>query len=161
VGKYWSIAGITRPSPYELKRRILMLKIALAIVLIAHGLVHAGLAAAPNPADPNAKPGAFFTSMERSWLLPQLGLNTSRVQWIGILLVAASTLGFVLAGLGIFGVAGLSTVWRMVAFISACLSLLLLILFWHPWLPVGVLINIGIMIALQWAKWPPVDIIGS
>jgi hypothetical protein len=138
-----------------------MLKIVLGIFIIAHGLVHAGLAAAPNPADPVAKPGAFFTAPERSWLLPKLGLSASTVQMIGIILVVLSTLGFVLAGLGIFGVAGLSVVWRSVAIISALISSLLLLLFWHPWLPVGVLINIATLVALLWAKWPPIDLIGS
>lgn len=138
-----------------------MFKIALGLFIITHGLVHAILAIAPNPADANAKPGAFFTAAERSWLLPQLGLNASTIQWIGIILVVLSTLGFVLAGLGVFGVAGLSTIWRTLAVISACISLVLLIVFWHPWLPVGVLIDIAILVALLWAKWPPVDMFGS
>jgi hypothetical protein len=137
------------------------LKIALALFIIAHGLVHAGLAAAPDPVDPDAKPGAFFTAVERSWLLPRLGLNPSTVQWAGIILVALSTLGFVLAGLGIFGVAGLGAVWRSIAIFSACVSTLLLVLFWHRWLPVGVVINIGILVALLWAQWPPEALIGS
>ncbi len=136
-----------------------MLKIALAIFLIAHGLVHAGLAAAPNPADPNAKPLAFFTAAERSWLLPRLGMGETAVHWVGVTLVALSTLGFVLAGLGIFGVAGLSTIWQTVAIISAMPSLLLLILFWHPWLPVGVLIDMVVLIALLWVKRPLADMI--
>ena len=138
-----------------------MLKIVLAIFLIAHGLVHAGLAAAPNPSDPGAKPGAFFTTLERSRLLPKMGLNAATIKWVGIILVLMSTFGFVIAGLGMFGVIGLVTIWRIIAIISACISLLLLILFWHPWLPVGVLINIGILLALLWAKWPLVDMIGS
>jgi hypothetical protein len=138
-----------------------MLKIALGVFIIAHGLVHAILAIAPNPADPNAKPGAFFTAAERSWLLPQFSLNAATIQWIGIILVGLSTMGFVLAGLGIFGVAGLSAIWRTVAIVSAIVSLLLLIIFWHPWLPVGVLIDLSLLIALLWAKWPPVDLIGS
>ena len=138
-----------------------MLKIALAIFLIAHGLVHAGLAAAPNPVDQDAKPGAFFTSPGRSWLLPRSGLNPAAVQWIGIILVALATLGFVLAGLGVFGVSGLTTIWRTVAVFSSCVSLLLLVLFWHLWLVVGVLIDIGILVALLWANWPSVDLIGS
>ncbi|MCP4415027.1 MAG: hypothetical protein GY805_00295 [Chloroflexi bacterium] len=136
-----------------------MFKMTLAIFLIAHGLVHAGLAAAPNPADPNAKPGAFFTAVERSWLLPRLGMGITAVHWIGIILVALSTLGFVLAGLGIFGVAGLSAIWRTIAIISAISSLLLLILFWHPWLPIGVLIDIVVLIALLWMKRPLADMI--
>jgi hypothetical protein len=137
------------------------MKIIITLFLIAHGLVHTGLAAAPNPNDPDAKPGSFFTSSERSWLLPKLGLNPAAVQWIGIILVALATLGFVLAGLGIFGVAGLSEVWRTVAVFSASVSLLLLVLFWHLWLIVGVLIDIGILIALLWANWPSVELIGS
>jgi hypothetical protein len=138
-----------------------MLKTILALFLIAHGLVHAGLAAAPNPSDPDTKPGAFFTSSERSWLLPQLGMSSSAVKWIGIILVALATLGFVLTGLGIFGVSGLTTIWRTVAVISAWGSLLLLILFWHTWLFVGVLIDVAILIALLWANWPSAELIGS
>jgi len=138
-----------------------MLKTALAIFIIAHGLVHAILAVAPNPADPNAKPLAFFTATERSWLLPQLGLNSVTIQWVGIILIALSTMGFILAGLGIFGVAGLSIIWRTVAIISAGFSLLLLITFWHPWLPVGVLIDIGTLGTLLVLNWPPVDLVGS
>ncbi len=138
-----------------------MLKIALAIFIIAHGLVHAILAIAPNPADPSAKPGAFFTTAERSWLLPQFGLNASTIQWIGVILVGLSTLGFILAGLGIFGITGLSTIWRTVAIFSAILSLLLLITFWHPWLTVGVLIDIVTLVALLVVNWPSVDLVGS
>ena len=90
-----------------------------------------------------------------------MGLKAAAVQWIGIILVALATLGFVLAGLGVFGVPGLVAIWRTVAVVSACLSLLLLITFWHPWLVVGVLIDIGILVALLWLDWPPVDLIGS
>lgn len=138
-----------------------MLRIVFGVFFIAHGLVHAILAVAPNPADPEAKPGSFFTAPERSWLLPQIGLSVSAVQWIGIILVVLSTLGFVLAGLGIFGVPGLYTAWRMLAVISSCISLVLLILFWHPWLPVGILIDIGTLIVLLLVKWPAAGMIGS
>jgi len=138
-----------------------MLKIGLGIFLIAHGLVHSILAVAPNPGDADAKPGAFFTAVERSWLLPQLGLDATAIRWIGIILVAAATTGFVLAGLGVLGVPGLSAIWRTAAVVSSCVSLLLLILFWHPWLIIGVLIDIAVLITLLWAKWPTVEMIGS
>ena len=138
-----------------------MLKTLLAMFIVAHGLVHAGLAAAPNPDDPNSKAGAIFTAADRSWLLPRLGVNAPAIHWIGIILVALSTLGFMLTGMGIFGAAGLSSIWRTAAVISSCLSLLLLILFWHRWFPVGVLIDIAILAALLLLKWPPVEMIGS
>lgn len=137
------------------------MKIIIGLFLIAHGLVQAGLAAAPNPEDPETKPGAFFTSTERSWLLTKVGLSSASVRWIGIVLVALATLGFVLSGLGVFGVPGLSEIWRTLAIASAVVSLLLLILFWHLWLIIGVLIDVGILIALLWLDWPPIDLIGS
>lgn len=138
-----------------------MLKSLFAILLIAHGLVHAGMAAAPDPGDPDSKPGAFFTSPARSWLFLRLGLNPSSVRWIGLLLVALAVLGFVLAGLGVFGMPRLVEVWRTVAVVSASVSLLLLIIFWHPWLIVGVLIDAGLLIALLWGKWLSANLIGS
>ena len=137
-----------------------MLKTLFALFLIAHGLVHSGLAAAPDPNHPDSKPGAFFTSPPRSWLFLRLGLNPAFVRWIGIILVVLAVLGFVLAGMGVFGVPGLGEMWRTVTVISASLSLLLLILFWHPWLIVGVLIDAGLLIALLWGNWSPADLIG-
>jgi hypothetical protein len=64
-------------------------------------------------------------------------------------LVALPTLGFVLEGLGVFGIPGSSEIWLLVAaVVSAAVSLLLLVLHWHLWLILGVLIDIGILIAL-------------
>lgn len=132
-----------------------MLKIVFGVFLMAHGLVHVGLAAAPIPNDAGSKPGAFFTAASRSWLLPRVGMSASVVKWTGIFLVALTTLGFILAGLGVLGVPGLTEIWQTIAVVSACLSLLLLIVFWHSWLVVGVLIDIGILVALLWAQWSP------
>jgi hypothetical protein len=134
------------------------LKTVIALILIAHGLVHAGLAAAPDPKDPDNKAGAFFTSAKRSWLLLKLGLSPITIQWIGIGLVSLATLGFVLAGLGIFGVPGLDTIWRVIAIVSAAISLLLLILFWHRWLVVGILIDLVILAELLWINWLPASV---
>jgi len=72
-----------------------MIRIFIGIFLIAHGLVHIGLAAAPIPNDPNSKPGAFFTDTTRSWLLSKIGLNASAIRIIGIVLVALVALSFV------------------------------------------------------------------
>jgi hypothetical protein len=136
------------------------MKIIIGLFLIAHGLVHVGLAAAPDPNESESKPGAFFTAPQRSWLLPQLGLKPAAIRRIGILLVVFTTLGFVLAGLGVFGVPGLAELWRTIAVVSAVLSLLLLLLFWHPWIILGVLIDVGIIFSLVWADWPSPALIG-
>lgn len=63
-------------------------------------------------------------------------------------MVALPTLGFVLEGLGVFGIPGSSEIWLIAAVVSAAVLLLLLVLHWHLWLILGVLIDIGILIAL-------------
>lgn len=138
-----------------------MIRILIGIFLIAHGLVHSGLAAAPIPNDPNSTPGAFFTDATRSWFLTGIGLNASAIRITGIVLVALATLSFIAAGLGVFGVPGFDSIWRTITVVSAGLSLLLLAVFWHPWLIVGVLLNTSILISLLWAHWPSSDLIGS
>ena len=132
------------------------MKIILGVLLIAHGLVHTGLAAAPNPADPDAQPLAFFTTVGRSWLFSRVGMTPNSVKWIGFSLVGLATLGFVLAGIGILSSGGLNTIWRPCAAFSSFVSLLLLVLFWHPWLPVGILIDLATMAVVFWNKVPEI-----
>lgn len=117
----------------------------LGIFLILHGLVHTGLAAAPIPNDPASKPGAFFTAETRSWFLTRLGFSPKVIAITGISLVVFATFGLVLAGLGALGVAGLAANWVSMAVSSAAVSLILLAIFWHPWLVVGALIDIAIL----------------
>jgi ABC-type nitrate/sulfonate/bicarbonate transport system ATPase subunit len=66
-----------------------------------------------------------------------------------------------LEGLRKPGVGSLTTIWRTAAVISSILSSLLLIAFWHPWLPVGIVINMLTLLGLLVLKWPPASIIGS
>jgi len=68
--------------------------------------------------------------------------------------------GFVLVRLGVFGVPGLTEIWRTVAVISAGVSLLL-VLFWHHWLIVGVLIDTGVLVSLLWINWPSAELLSS
>jgi len=132
------------------------MKIILGVLLVAHGLVHVGLAAAPNPADPDTKPLAFFTTVDRSWLFSRIGMTPNSVKWIGLILVGLATLGFILAGIGILSSGGLNTIWRPCAAFSSVISLLLLVLFWHPWLPVGILIDLAALTIIIWNKFPEV-----
>jgi hypothetical protein len=131
-----------------------MLSTIFGVFLIVHALAHAGLATAPIPDDPNPTPGAFFTDVKRSWLFLKIRLDYAVVRWIGITLVALSIIGFIIAGLGVLGIPGLYNIWREIAGFSAGISLLLLILFWHPWLVVGVVVNIGLWIMLFLNKVP-------
>jgi len=131
-----------------------MLRTIFGLFLIAHAVAHAGLAAAPIPDDPDPKPGTFFTEISRSWSFQKLRLDGAVVKKIGIILVILTVLGFIIAGLGGLGIPGLNKIWSTAAGLSAVVSLILLILFWHPWLIVGVLIDFGLFLVLFLNKWP-------
>jgi len=130
-----------------------MLSIIIGVFLIAHGAVHAILATAPIPRDPTSKPGTFFAASKRSWLLRGLGVPDTVTKWIGIFLVVAATVTFVLAGSGVLGVPILSIFWRTLVVIAAAISTFLIIVFWHSRLLLGFLINAFILVVLLWLNW--------
>jgi uncharacterized membrane protein YraQ (UPF0718 family) len=137
-----------------------MLSTIIGVFLIAHGVVHAILATAPIPKDPDSKPGAFFAVTKRSWLLRGLGLPDDVTKWMGISLVVAATLTFVLSGSGVLGVPVLNGIWQTLVVIAAGISMMLLILFWHSWLFVGFVINALILVSLVWLDWTITTIAG-
>ena len=123
------------------------------VFLIAHGLVHAILAAAPRPDVPDAKPMTFWTRPSK--LLPGVGESITRP--VAMILWIASTLLFVAAGLGVLGVPGVSDIWSGLTAAGAITSLLLLMFFWHRWLIIGVLIDLGLLLLIVVFNWTPVS----
>jgi len=81
-----------------------MTRIMIGVFFILHGLVHAGLAAAPIPKDATSRPGSFFTHPTRSWLLRRMHFTPGAIRTAGLSLVVLTTLGFVLAGMAALGV---------------------------------------------------------
>lgn len=131
-----------------------MLRTILGIFLIGHGIAHAGLASAPDPTESDSTPGAFFTQKGRSRLFQQLDLDPTLVQRIGIVLAGISIVGFILTGMGVLGMPGLEMIWQGLALVSSVASLILLILFWHPWIILGVVIDIGLILLAVLNSWP-------
>lgn len=84
----------------------------------------------------------------------KFGLDPGFVRLVGIILVVLSTLGFVLSGMGTLGVPELSEIWQAAAGFAVVVSLILLILFWHPWIVVGVLIDIELVVLTCLNSWP-------
>jgi hypothetical protein len=110
------------------------------IFLILHGLAHVGLAVAPRPDDPQKKIWGFFTRESR--LLTRFGAGPRVVSRLGLFLAGLAALLFVLAGGGL--IAGLPA-WSVATAAGAVVSLALLSLYWHAYLPIGVLIDLAVL----------------
>lgn len=130
-------------------------------VLIGHGLIVAG----------QALPGAWIqnptwlrwwpTALGQSWLLHALQLERTPWTWLaaggwlvgGVLLVAA--------GMAALGVVVPRELWRALAITGAAVSLAMLLAYWHPFTTLGLALSAGILIALGWAAWSPLHLIGA
>ena len=121
-----------------------ILKIVFGLFLVAHGLIHASYGS-PAPAP---KPGApeWPFVLTRSWILTPLGLNATVTQAIGTGLWILTAAGYVLAGLGFLGVPVLQHVWQPLTIAASITSLLLLVLFWHLWLVLGIIIDVALLV---------------
>jgi len=131
-----------------------MLKTIAAIFIILHGLTHTILAMVPSPNAPDAGVATFFSGLG-SWLLTGLGLSESASKLIAIVLAVIATIGFVAAGLALFDILIPFDWWHALAIASAVVSLLLVVIFWHPYLIVGLLIDAAVLATLLSTKWSP------
>jgi hypothetical protein len=124
----------------------------VAIFVILHGLVHAILSMVPSPKAPDQGVAMFFSG-GGSWLLP--GLSKSTGQTITITLAVIATMGFVAAGLALFGALVPFDWWRALAIGSAAVSLLLLVTFWDMYFIAGLLIDCVLFVTLLLTDWSP------
>jgi hypothetical protein len=129
-----------------------MLKTIVAIFVILHGLTHSIMAMVPSPNAPDAGFATFFSGLG-SWLFT--GLSESASKTIATILAVIATLGFVAAGLALFGILVPFDWWRILAIASAVVSLLLVVIFWHPYLIVGLLIDVAVLVTLIFTDWSP------
>jgi hypothetical protein len=119
--------------------------------LVAHGLVTAAIGAGslaggpgvPNPAWLNWWPAP----LGRSWLLDALPLGAPGVALGGGLWVAGGVM-LIAAGAGVLGLPGLHGAWQTLALVGACLSLVALALYLHPYYALGIALNVAIAAAL-------------
>ena len=128
-----------------------MIKIALAVVVLAHGIGHI-LFLVPLLGI------AEWGQSARSWLL---GADTP-AKLIGGLLWLVALIGFCAAAFGLFSQ---QEWWRPVAIISSAVSLVGLLLFWaNPASSSAVsaaVVDLLVPIALLVIRWPSVELIGA
>jgi len=113
----------------------------IGLFLIAHGLVHL-LFLSPEPPESDKRAKWVF-DRSASWLMIRLRLREPAIRAVGAVLSVITAVAFAIAGLG---AAGLFGGWEPLAQVAAASGLVLLGLYWHLWLMLGIAINLVILI---------------
>jgi len=129
-----------------------LVRLLLAGFLLAHAAIHAGFVSKRPPAKPGAPPWPF--DLGRSWLLARLGVPAGIVRILGLALVAATIGGFAFAALSTLGVLPAGT-WGAAVVVGSIASLALLLVGFHPWLVVGLAIDLLLLWVALVAAWTP------
>lgn len=134
------------------------MKIIFAILLIAHGLIVASQSSGSfkpslgviNPSWLNWWP----VNLGQSWVLTSLGIEQTLLAKAGGILWLVAGMALVAAGLGILGLIIPLSWWRILALTGAILSLVMLVIYLHPFFGVGIGVSIILLIALLLKSWP-------
>jgi hypothetical protein len=116
----------------------MMSELTFAIYLAAHGSMHAVVFLFPSGPDSPFDP-------HRSWLLEAVGLSRSAMGATAVVMAAIAGLIFIGTVVNYLASGALKT--RSIV-LAAGVSLTLMVVFFTPWLIVGVLVNIGIIHAV-------------
>ena len=128
------------------------MKLALAGFLVVHALIHASFL---SPAPPRTAGGPEWPfEMSRSWLVTSFGLDPGIVRPFGTALVVVSACLLLLAGLATLGWLVPSGWWPGLLLGGAVGSAAVLVLFFHPWLLLGFVIDAVLLWAVV-AGWTP------
>jgi hypothetical protein len=130
-----------------------MWRLILGLFLVAHGLVHAAMWLAPPPRGGDGVP----FDPKHSWLLSSL-VNDEAVRILSIVLATTAAIGFVGGGVGLLAHQGW---WRLPVIGAAAVGLVLIGLYFHPWLSAGLGLEAAILLSLLWANWPSQDLAGA
>lgn len=124
-------------------------RILFAIFLLAHAWIHMGLAQVPVP-----QPGALHTpflpawwrnASDSTWPAMRLGMPAQVAQTTGWLMWLVVVVLYGIAALALLFLPLQAGLWQGFTAAASVLSLALLALFWHPWYPVGVLIDLALL----------------
>ena len=127
----------------------------VAAFLFVHGAIHLSYFSPQPPATASGPAWPFV--LGRSWILSRFGVPPGRLRIMGLALSAVTFAAFTLAALAVIGVlpAGL---WLSAVAMGAGSSLALLVLFFHPWLVLGVAIDVVLLVAIFIGDWSAVTL---
>jgi len=126
---------------------------AAFLLLTGHALVHLAYLA-PAPPRVEGTPDWPF-AIEQSWLVARLGVPADVMRPMAYLLVAVVVVALVGAGLAAIDLLIPAAWWSSLVVTGAAASLLLLILFFHPWLVIGLAIDVVLIYVVVVNGWDP------
>ncbi|HEY4632772.1 MAG TPA: hypothetical protein VIH00_02560 [Candidatus Limnocylindrales bacterium] len=124
----------------------------VALFLVVHAAIHLSYLS-PRPMATAAGPAWPF-DLRRSWILSPLGAPDAATRALGLALVALTMAGFLLAASVVLGLAP-SGLWLPAITIGAVASMGVLVLFFHPWLGVGVVVDVFLLFVVLAGGWSP------
>jgi hypothetical protein len=116
-----------------------LIRIIIGLLLIIHGFAHWNM-----------------TTVWGSKVSAQLRLLGESVALVTVLW-ALALIGFILSGIAVF--IGL-VLWRPLGVAAALISLLTMVLFWDLRMAIGAILDVGILVALLWLRWPTRELVG-
>jgi len=127
-------------------------KLAIAAFLLAHAGIHAAYVSPRPPATAGGPPWPF--DLNGSWLLTRLGVEGDIPRILAMILIAATIGGYALAALAATGIAP-DAIWRPALLTGSIASIALLGVFFHPWLVLGVAIDVVLLWSVLVGGWSP------
>jgi hypothetical protein len=126
--------------------------VIVSLFLIAHALIHVSFLS-PRPAATASGPAWPF-DLAQSWLLSPLGVAEPTLRVLGIGLIAVVLVGYAGSVLATVGVAPAALFVPLMA-VACVASIVVLAVFFHPWLVLGFLIDGVLLWATLGAGWRP------
>lgn len=130
----------------------MVVRLAIAGFLLAHAAIHIGFVSPRPPATAGGPAWPF--DVTHSWVLGPLGLDAETSRMLAIALIAVTLGAFALAGLAAIGIAP-AGLWPAAVTIGGVASIAVLVLFFHPWLLLGIVIDVVLLWAVNVASWAP------
>ncbi|MDD3777519.1 MAG: hypothetical protein PHN32_07940 [Actinomycetota bacterium] len=126
-----------------------MLNIIIGIFFILHGLVHAVMII-PSRDTPGKGIANFYTGFSKTKILNKLNLSLKTKRIIAVTFSLAALAGFLVSAFAVFTGSFPMPIFLAATIAAASLSTLLIIFFWHPYLTVGLIINLAILVLVPW-----------
>lgn len=140
------------------------MKVLFAVLLILHGLIVIGQSSSSfNPVGGVKNPAWLSwwpSNLGQSWLLSPLGIEQSVLARAGGVLWLAAGIALVAAGLSVVGLVVPSALWRSLALTGGVISLLMLVIYLHPFYGIGIGSSIVLLAALVGEQWPLLERFG-